>query len=72
MVVWMPRRKRHARREETSSVQCPYCFETMELYVDPETEGSFVQDCDVCCHPWMVSVHRDEDGAMSVSVDRAQ
>ena len=53
-------------------VRCPYCHESQLLYVDPETAGSFVQDCDVCCRPWQVFVERDADGALSASVSRAQ
>ena len=53
------------------SVQCPYCFELVELDLDPETEGSFVQDCEVCCNPWQVFVSRDEDGQPQVAVERA-
>ena len=53
-------------------VTCPYCFESMELVLDPDTTGTFVQDCDVCCNPWHVQVHRDADGSPSVHVDRAQ
>lgn len=53
------------------SVQCPYCFETVELDVDPDTEGTFVQDCEVCCNPWTVTVHHDEDGNADVQVQRA-
>ncbi len=54
------------------SVQCPYCFEMVEMDLDPETVGHFVQDCEVCCHPWSVHVQRDADGAASVTVDRSQ
>lgn len=54
------------------SVQCPYCFEPVEIDLDPETEGSFVQDCEVCCNPWALTVRRDEDGAVVVDVERAQ
>lgn len=55
------------------TVTCPYCFESMETWVDPATSGSFVQDCEVCCQPWQVFVERDEDGALAhVDVDRAQ
>jgi hypothetical protein len=57
---------------DTASVSCPYCFEIVELYVDPETAGSFVEDCAVCCQPWQVRVERDERGELSISVDRAQ
>ena len=41
-------------------VQCPYCFETVEVYVDPDTAGEMVQDCEVCCNPWRLVVSRDD------------
>jgi hypothetical protein len=43
-------------------VQCPYCGETVEIYLEPDVRGSFVQDCEVCCNPWQVHVsgHGDE------------
>jgi hypothetical protein len=28
----------------------------------------YVQDCEVCCHPWIVRVDLDADGFPSVSV----
>ena len=58
--------------QDVITVQCPYCFESVELDLDPETEGAFVQDCEVCCNPWQLRVSRDEDGNVSVDVDRAQ
>jgi len=60
------------RRSDLASVTCPYCFEVVDLYVDPETEGSFVEDCAVCCRPWTVTVSRDEQtGELIVDVGRA-
>ncbi|MCZ7686434.1 MAG: CPXCG motif-containing cysteine-rich protein [Sandaracinaceae bacterium] len=56
---------------DTAEVQCPWCFELLELYLDPETEGTFVQDCDVCCRPYQVTVWRDESGEVLVEVSRA-
>ncbi len=56
--------------DDEAWVQCPFCFETQLLVVDPETRGQLVQDCDVCCRPWTVYVSRDEDGELIVSVDR--
>ena len=44
-------------------VTCPYCGENLEIYLEPEMSGSFVQDCEVCCNPWLVRVTRSEDGA---------
>jgi hypothetical protein len=51
-------------------VLCPYCGEGVEIYVEPDVQGTFVQDCEVCCNPWRVQVHND-DGERYVSVDRA-
>ncbi len=42
-------------------VICPYCGEPGEIYVEPEVRGQFVQDCEVCCNPWLVRVSRDRD-----------
>jgi hypothetical protein len=43
-------------------VQCPYCGEEVEIYIEPDVRGTFVQDCEVCCNPWLVRVigHDDE------------
>jgi len=56
--------------DDEAWVSCPHCDEQQLLVVDPGTQGSFVQDCDVCCRPWQVFVSRDSDGALQVSVDR--
>ena len=37
-------------------VTCPYCGEAVEIYIEPDVKGSFVQDCEVCCNPWRVLV----------------
>ena len=59
------------KTDETQLVTCPYCGEEIELYVELDVRGSYVQDCEVCCNPWMVHVSREEDGAMCVDVSRA-
>ena len=51
-------------------VTCPYCGETVEIYVEPDVGGSFVQDCEVCCNPWRVRVTR-AGGTPTVEVRRA-
>lgn len=59
---------------ETFAVTCPYCGEPIELYVETDVRGRFVQDCEVCCRPWLVelrgdgaerevSVRREDDGS---------
>jgi hypothetical protein len=47
--------------EDTFVVTCPYCGEEVELYLEPDVGGSFVQDCEVCCNPWRVLVETDGD-----------
>jgi Cysteine-rich CPXCG len=51
-------------------VTCPYCGEEMEIYVEPDVTGGLVQDCEVCCNPWLVRVTR-AGGERSVEVSRA-
>jgi cysteine-rich CPXCG protein len=51
-------------------VTCPYCGETIEISVEEDVRGSFVQDCEVCCNPWRVRV-TGRRGERSVDVGRA-
>ena len=49
-------------------VSCPYCGESIEVYVEPDMRGSFVQDCEVCCNPWRLRlVGRGDDRYLDVS-----
>ncbi len=47
--------------DEHFTVTSPYCGEEVEIYVEPDVRGTFVQDCEVCCNPWRVRVSRDGD-----------
>ncbi len=51
-------------------VTCPYCGERVDIYIEADTRGSFVQDCEVCCHPWLVRVTGRGDNR-TVDVRRA-
>jgi hypothetical protein len=51
-------------------VICPFCGEEVEIYLEPDVRGTFVQDCEVCCNPWTVRVMVDGDERY-VSVERA-
>jgi uncharacterized protein YbaR (Trm112 family) len=53
--------------EDSKIVRCPYCREKVVLYVDPDTEGTYVEDCEVCCRPWQVTVSR-ENGKLRVQI----
>lgn len=52
------------------SVVCPYCGEVVELALDPGSGATqeYVEDCQVCCQPWMVSVRYARDGSAEVSI----
>jgi len=45
--------------EDHFLVDCPYCAEQVEIYLEPDVRGSFIQDCEVCCNPWTVRVVYD-------------
>src|SRR3954464_417893 len=42
--------------DDRFDVVCPYCGEQVEIYLEPDMRGTFVQDCEVCCNPWRVRV----------------
>jgi len=52
-------------------VDCPWCGETVELLIDPSGGDSqdYVEDCEVCCRPWHVSVAVDLAGGISVTAE---
>jgi len=42
------------------AIVCPYCGEQVEIYLEPDVQGTLVMDCEVCCQPWNVHVTRDD------------
>jgi hypothetical protein len=56
--------------DDSFVVTCPYCGEAVEIYLEPDVTGSFVQDCEVCCNPWRVRVvGRGEDRQVDIGRD---
>lgn len=51
-------------------VRCPYCGEDVEISIEPDVQGTLVQDCEICCNPWQVTVWWDDDGEKYVDVRR--
>jgi hypothetical protein len=51
-------------------VTCPYCGEEVEIALDPGSGAmqDYVEDCQVCCQPWRVTVAYDENGSAEVVV----
>ncbi|HVT41078.1 MAG TPA: CPXCG motif-containing cysteine-rich protein [Gemmatimonadaceae bacterium] len=56
--------------ETEATVNCPYCAEEIEIAIDPGggEAQQYVQDCEVCCQPWQVTVNYDIGGHAEVSV----
>jgi hypothetical protein len=54
--------------DDQFTVSCPYCGEEVEIYLEPDVGGVFVQDCEVCCNPWKVRVTgRGDDRSVDIS-----
>lgn len=56
--------------ETAATVSCPHCGASVEVGLDP-TGGAaqeYVEDCEVCCRPWRVSVRYGTDGRVEVEV----
>lgn len=55
--------------DDVAHVECPYCGEAVEVYFEADVTGSLVQDCEVCCRPWKVTVLRDRHGDLDVRAE---
>jgi hypothetical protein len=51
---------------EEHGLQCPYCGQPITLLVDAScAEQEYVEDCEVCCRPMLISA-RLQGGVMMV------
>jgi len=50
-------------------VVCPYCGEANEIAIDAGggSYQEYVEDCQVCCRPWRVTVSYDDAGNAHIS-----
>jgi len=55
--------------DDTYTVTCPFCGEDVEIYVEADVRGTFIQDCEVCCNPWRLRVVR-RGGTREIEVQR--
>jgi len=56
--------------QEDFEILCPYCGEEVEVHIEADVVGTLVQDCEVCCNPWLVRLTVDGE-TQSISVTRA-
>ncbi len=54
--------------ETSAAVECPYCGANNEIGLDPGSGAAqeYVEDCQVCCRPWRVTVAYGPDGQAQV------
>ena len=56
---------------EPVTVQCPYCWEPIEILVDCSVEAQdYVEDCAVCCQPILLRVSVGPGGEPGVTAER--
>jgi len=57
--------------EETFFI-CPYCMETISVLVDLSEVGpvTYVEDCEVCCHPISIHYKIEESSLMGFQASR--
>ncbi len=55
-----------------AEVQCPFCWESITLLVDPSCDHQrYIEDCHVCCRPIELTIQTGADRILAVQADRA-
>jgi hypothetical protein len=54
-----------------AEVRCPHCGEINEIALDPGSgnDQEYLEDCQICCRPWLVRVSYLADGTAQVSLE---
>lgn len=56
--------------ETTTEVTCPYCGETITLFLDLSIESqSYIEDCAVCCQPMSVTYSAADGELTDIQVE---
>lgn len=56
---------------QTATVTCPYCWERVELSVDPSAgDQDYVEDCPVCCQPMLLHLRFGARGRARLEAER--
>ena len=52
---------------DTHLIVCPYCGESLEILVDSSIRRQdYIEDCEVCCRPIILTIAVDGDGCLHV------
>lgn len=53
---------------QSATLQCPYCWEQIEIVVDcSDMDQEYVEDCSVCCSPVIISVTVSDEDTVRVT-----
>lgn len=57
--------------QTSALIHCSFCGEQIEIELDPSAarRQQYVEDCQVCCRPLVITVVFDEFGQASVSAE---
>lgn len=51
------------------AIYCPYCGESITVLINNEEIGQeYIEDCQVCCKPIILSLSESINGDLSISV----
>ena len=57
---------------ESCNIQCPHCWEVIELIIDCTQERQeYIEDCSVCCQPMTIHVEIKNSGEILLDVEQA-
>ncbi|HMO52528.1 MAG TPA: CPXCG motif-containing cysteine-rich protein [Kiritimatiellia bacterium] len=52
----------------SATVQCPYCWEPIEISIDASvSHQEYVEDCPICCRPILVTVATEHGEVVAVN-----
>lgn len=52
------------------TVQCPYCWESIEILVDTSVDQqTYTEDCSVCCHPILFIVQCNDQQVVNIDLE---
>ncbi|WP_460218060.1 CPXCG motif-containing cysteine-rich protein [Psychroserpens sp. MEBiC05023] len=53
--------------------QCPYCWESISMLIDiSQINQSYIEDCEVCCHPIQLHITTENQEIISFEVQNME
>jgi len=54
-------------------LKCPFCLEKISMLIDVSVNGvqTYTEDCEVCCHPILITYEARESEILSFRFEKA-